>query len=255
MNGLDLHLLELCNHALASSRGLFEMALLLCGPLPLVGCVVVLLALWWTDLEGGRSWRGRLLAGGAAPESPGLRISRRRCVSVAQGVAAAFIGARLVAYAVDGSRPLVQESLRIPIEKEQWDGIVGGMLGFGAFPSDHAALFFALAVGLFAWGARLGWAGLVGAACLSFVRIGVGFHYPSDMLAGALMGAGAGLAAWQVERRPARLLDRVVDGAERHPAIFYPSLFVVALDFTQHFKLVFRGVFFFLLGLLGGPSD
>jgi undecaprenyl-diphosphatase len=126
------------------------------------------------------------------------------------------------------------------------------MTGFGAFPSDHAALFFAVAAGLFAWSWRLGLAGLLVAGALSLARIAVGFHYPSDMVAGALLGGAlGGLAAGQAQRA-AVLLDGVVALFRRRPALMYPVLFVVALDFTQHFRLVFRAVFYFLFALLGG---
>jgi undecaprenyl-diphosphatase len=126
------------------------------------------------------------------------------------------------------------------------------MTGFGAFPSDHAALFFALAVGLFAWSRRAGLSGLLLASVFSVARVVVGFHYPSDMVAGAAMGAALAGGAMLMARGPQPVLDGVVQLFVRRPAIMYPLLFVVALDFTQHFRLVFRAIFYFLFGLLGG---
>ncbi len=58
-----------------------------------------------------------------------------------------------------------------------------------------------------------------------------------------------------VARRPQWVLDSVVDLFRTHPAIMYPLLFVVALDFTQHFRLVFSAVFYFLFGLLGSGGS
>jgi undecaprenyl-diphosphatase len=250
MTPLDRHLLLWINGLVGSSVGLFEAALLLCGPLPLVACVATLLALWWRDPEAASG--GPILPLGAPPVSGARELSRRRCVALAGGVALSFICTRLIAYAGDWSRPLGREDLAVPIEPERWGHLVSGMTGFGAFPSDHAALFAALAVGLFGWSVRAGVAGLLVAGVFSLARVAVGFHYPSDMVAGAAIGAALGGAALALARRPQPILDGVVALFRRHPAWMYPLLFVVALDFTQHFRLVFRAVFFFLLSLLGG---
>jgi undecaprenyl-diphosphatase len=249
---LDREILLFLNGLVGGSRALFETALLFCGALPLVGCVMLLLALWWTDPErqpAGVS--APVLAGRGAPESAGQRVARRRCVALAGGIAAAFICSRLIAFATDFPRPLGREPLAVPIDPERWGHLVSGMTGFGAFPSDHAALFFALAVGLFAWSRGSGVAGLLAAVLLSMVRVAVGFHYPSDMVVGGAIGATFGGLALKVAGRPDKGLDGVVALFDRYPALMYPLLFVVALDFTQHFRLVFRTIFFFLLSLLG----
>lgn len=64
-----------------------------------------------------------------------------------------------------------------------------------SFPSDHAALVFGVAAG--ARGGR--WSGLLYlfAAVVAVSRVYVGHHYPSDVLAGAAVGWGAG---WAVAR-------------------------------------------------------
>ena len=253
MNELDRQILLWANGLVGGSTGFFEAALLLCGALPLVACVAVLLALWWTDPEGGG--RGPVLGGDTVVERTGLLVSRRRCVALAGAVALAFICTRLLAFATELPRPLGREDLKVPLEPGQWQDLVAGMTGFGAFPSDHAALFFALAVGLFAWSRRAGIAGLVVAALFSLARVVVGFHYPSDMIAGGLLGAGLAAGAMAVARRPQWVLDSVVDLFRTHPAVMYPLLFVVALDFTQHFRLVFSAVFYFLFGLLGSGGS
>jgi len=63
------------------------------------------------------------------------------------------------------------------------------------FPSGHLTTFFSVAT-VYAWhypGLRLpvGAAGLL----LAFSRVYLGEHYPSDVLAGAALGAGAGILA------------------------------------------------------------
>jgi len=252
MSPLDRQLLLWANGLVGHSPALFQAALVLCGALPLAACVAVLLALWWTDPEGRERTPAPRLAGAAPLPGAGLLVSRRRCVALAGAISLAFVSTRLVAFATNLPRPLGRETLQVPMEAEEWRELVEGMTGFGAFPSDHAALFFAMAVGLFAWSRGAGLVGLVAACLLSAARVVVGFHYPSDMVVGAGIGAALAGGAMMVARGPQPVLDGVVRLFARRPAVMYPLLFVVALDFTQHFRLVFRAVFYFLFALLGG---
>jgi len=67
--------------------------------------------------------------------------------------------------------------------------------GSASFPSSHAANTFSVAVLLFGVRPLLGYVGLLVAALVSLSRVWVGVHYPSDVLAGALLGVSIGLAA------------------------------------------------------------
>ena len=61
-----------------------------------------------------------------------------------------------------------------------------------SFPSDHATLFFALATGFFFRSRWLGtWALLYATLVVGFPRVFLGYHYPSDILVGGLVGVGA----------------------------------------------------------------
>jgi membrane-associated phospholipid phosphatase len=237
------------NGLVGSSAALFEGALFLCGSFPLVGCVATLLALWWTDVEGGG---GSLrLGGGFGNTSQGTHLSRARCVAIALAVAAAFVLTRLIAFSASFPRPTA-DGLRVPIDPARFAELMHGMTGFGAFPSDHAALYFALAAGLFAWSRKLGWAGIVVASILSLARVGVGFHYPSDVVAGALIGAVLGKVMIELQRRSPHFFDMAVRLFDDHPSVMYPALFVAAIDFTAHFRLVFGAVFYLVPRILGG---
>lgn len=95
--------------------------------------------------------------------------------------------------------------------------------GWSAFPSDHAVQFYTLAFGMFAVSRPLGWFLLVWVTLIEgIVRVYVLLHYPTDILAGVVIGA---LVAWAVTR--ARLRDAIarpaLDWMARSPATFYAA--------------------------------
>lgn len=60
-----------------------------------------------------------------------------------------------------------------------------------SFPSDHAAAAFAIAFAVLAFSRWAGVGFLVGATLIAMSRIALGLHYPSDVLAGLLVGWAA----------------------------------------------------------------
>jgi undecaprenyl-diphosphatase len=81
-----------------------------------------------------------------------------------------------------------------------------------SFPSDHATASMAIAVAFllrrrFFWGVLT----FVFAVILDFGRVAAGFHYPTDVLAGAAIGALSALVLWAppVRRRIDALSDFV----------------------------------------------
>lgn len=66
-----------------------------------------------------------------------------------------------------------------------------------SFPSDHAAALFALAASFyFSGNKKLGFIFGVIAIVISFFRVSTGLHWPSDVIAGAIIGI---VAAWLVD--------------------------------------------------------
>ena len=122
---------------------------------------------------------------------------------------------------------------------------------WSSFPSDTAALFFALAVGvLILWRA----AGLLFLAytCLwiCLPRLYLGLHYPSDLIGGALVGSASACLFWWLART--RLYNRWIGEPalaleNRYPMIFYacafPLLYEIAIMFADVRYAMHRSIF------------
>ena len=71
-----------------------------------------------------------------------------------------------------------------------------------SFPSGHAGACFAVASAIFlCMPKKAGIPALAVAALISFSRLYVGVHYPTDVLGGMLVGCVTGWAAWQLMKR------------------------------------------------------
>jgi undecaprenyl-diphosphatase len=106
---------------------------------------------------------------------------------------------------------------------------------WSAFPSDHAVMFSALAVGLCFVSLRMGMALLLLAVLfVSLPRVYYGIHYPTDVIAGVAMGALFGYCANAIAVSR-RLAGRILLWERRSPRGFQTALFVVTFEFATMF--------------------
>ena len=85
-----------------------------------------------------------------------------------------------------------------PYEVFTWLAPLVPALSDFSFPSGHASASFAAATAVILSGLDKKWVipSLVLAILISFSRIYVGMHYPTDVLAGAFIGALCGVLSW-----------------------------------------------------------
>lgn len=76
------------------------------------------------------------------------------------------------------------------------------------FPSDHATASFAIATALVLYDRRWGAVALALATLLAIGRVATGVHYPTDVAAGAAIGAACACLIWGAARR---LVERAGD--------------------------------------------
>jgi undecaprenyl-diphosphatase len=129
------------------------------------------------------------------------QLARRAGVAAAASAAVAVLVAHFLSSAIDRPRPFVAHA-----------STIHAFIAHGAdpsFPSDHATAAFAIATAVLLRARAAGVLLLVLASVLAVGRVFLGLHYPSDVLAGAAIGAGIALLCWIPPLR--RRLDGLAD--------------------------------------------
>lgn len=118
------------------------------------------------------------------------RLGKHERIKLLLALAGAVIITRIVSFILaivfPRPRPFVDYVVHQLIAKSSGDL---------SFPSGHTSLAFALATFVFLLNRRAGVLLAVCAVLVGLGRIAVGVHYPSDVLAGAVIGVSGGIAA------------------------------------------------------------
>jgi undecaprenyl-diphosphatase len=214
MNSFDSFFLSLINQ-FAGRSFIFDKVVVLISNSDLLKGAVILAIVWgiWFENQDARRKREILLATMIAC-FPALVITQ------------------ILAKTIYRPRPLNDAGLlsRVPygIHAAEW-------AQHSSFPSDHAVLFFALAMGIFLASRRFGWFAFVYVSLfICLPRIYLGEHYPTDILAGAIIGiALVSLASLPSVRKP--LTGWALRWMDSRPSQFYSFSFLVTYLIAELF--------------------
>jgi undecaprenyl-diphosphatase len=182
--------------------------------------------LWWI-------WFSR--KGGVGPG--GVEGNRMFVVrSVAGGLVAIALGRFLQQVLPKRVRPMHDPQLGFQLP---YGADPETLADWSSFPSDHALLFFALATAIWLWSRAWGTVAFIWALMVCMPRIYVGYHYPSDIIIGALLGVVTMLAVQHIPLPPGTFepIRRYEAG---HPAAFYTLAFVITYQISTLFSDVRR---------------
>jgi undecaprenyl-diphosphatase len=130
-----------------------------------------------------------------------LRVWRRAALAAVLSAGVALAIGKVISELVDRARPFVVDPHGVHL--------FSGHAADPGFPSDHATGAFAVAMAIYLRNRLWGGIALVAAAVLSVGRVAIGVHFPSDVLAGAVLGCGVALVLFAQPLRTR--IDRLAD--------------------------------------------
>ncbi|MEI6073199.1 MAG: phosphatase PAP2 family protein [Verrucomicrobiae bacterium] len=182
----------------------------------------------------------------------GSAPNREHVIATLLSCVAGFVLARAMALTLPFRlRPLHEASLNFFLPH---GGNPALLDGWSSFPSDHAVLFFTLSTGVLFISRRVGVFALAYSALfIALPRVYLGLHYPTDVIAGALIGIAVALAGnlYIFRNRNIRL---IVSWSREKPHVFYPMFFLLSYQIADMFdssRALLGGVKMLGLWLMG----
>lgn len=162
-----------------------------------------------------------------------LREGSELLVCTIAGSSIAALVVRIVAHLIPFRlRPMATPGLHFvpPVDGFQ------SLNAWSSFPSDHAMVFFLAATGIFFVSRKAGsLAYLLVALLVCLPRLYLGFHWPTDILVGALVGTGFG---WATKIPPFHRLMRelIFSWYAKQPGSFLAAMFFFTFQLGTTFQ-------------------
>lgn len=227
MNSLDSSILSYLN-LFARKSWVFDQTVAFIGGSYLLKGGVLMVFVWWAWFR---------------TENKGSRDRDHLIATILSCAVALSVGRIMVLTLPFRLRPLHEGGLHLATPY----GITGDALQrFSSFPSDHAVLFFALVTGLFFISRALGAVALFYTIIVIILpRMYLGLHYPSDILAGAAVGASISwLGNTHLPEKSG--IQYIKSLSWSRPMYFYPVLFLVTYqiaDLFENSRAILGGIF------------
>jgi membrane-associated phospholipid phosphatase len=215
MHGFDITILKFLNQ-FAGRSPLFDKGVCFIADTPLQGAAIIAVMWWlWFRKDAQRDRNRALILSGLAMTFLALFVSR--------GLA------DLLPFR---ERPVWAPSLCLRASFGQSHQLIN----WSSFPSDHAVLFFALATVIFLISRKIGTLAYLLVFFFNCLpRIYTGTHYPTDVLAGAVLGTGMACLTLIKDIREA-LTRGPLRWLENSPGQFYACFFIMSFLFSTQFE-------------------
>ncbi|MDI6591636.1 MAG: phosphatase PAP2 family protein [Patescibacteria group bacterium] len=103
-------------------------------------------------------------------------------IAFSSAILAKFVITEFIRFLWNRPRPFVENQTNLLLDQ----------INAAAFPSGHAAFFFALSLAIYFYNKKAGIIFLIASFLISISRVFCGIHWPTDILAGALVGIFSG---------------------------------------------------------------
>jgi undecaprenyl-diphosphatase len=208
VNGFDTSIIHALNHFAREWKALDSFVVLLSN-LELAKGGAFMALLWWAWFRDPGEGEGR----------------RDYVITAVVAAVVAVLAARAFAHFLPyRDRPAYTPGFTFT---RPYDFEIDQLQKWSSFPSDHAALFFALATSLWFVSRPLGiFAAIYAIVFVMLPRLYLGIHWPTDIIVGGLLGAGV---AWIAAREQVRswLCRPAFAVLNAQPGVFYAAFFLV----------------------------